>query len=38
MTILPSLLTVDSDKANFPLHVGIKDLTALIGELIQQDE
>ncbi len=25
MKILPNLLTVDSDRANFPLHGGIKD-------------
>ncbi len=32
MKILPNLLTVDSDKANFPLHGGILDF------LVQSNE
>ncbi len=32
MKILPNLLTVDSDRANFPLHSGIKDF------LVQSNE
>ncbi len=32
MKILPNLLTVDSDRANFPLHGGVKDF------LVQSNE
>ncbi len=32
MKILPNLLTVDSDRANFPLHGGIYDI------LVQSNE
>ncbi len=32
MKILPNLLTVDSDRANFPLHGGIYDF------LVQSNE
>ncbi len=32
MTVLPNLLTVDSDRANFPLHGGMQDF------LVQSNE